>query len=343
MVQTKLAAGDTVQIMGELDTYYKIVPPKGVVLYVSSQYVKRGTEADRLLAERPEPTTRTVIEPPPATQRVQEFGVDELEGKAFKAAMDRFKAEAAKPAEERNLAELMRMFQDLPQAQERVRAAPEGDGQRHPGHDRPGPEQAGPRQTHGRGPQAWEESERQIAELKAKPPYDPPPPMYAAEGLLTVSELFPGGPTGPQRVRRARAQQPADHRLCAEHRRRREPAAVREFARGRVRQGQVRRKRAAVCDRGRPGRSDQVRQPPTPKPQPKADPTKPPAPKPAAAAAPPASPAPAAAAPQPWPAPKAGTGGHPPAPAPTATTAPASAGLPVAEPTTAPAAPGGFE
>lgn len=48
-VQTKLGEGDTVEIIGEQDEYYKIKPPAGAYLYVNKQFVTPG----KLLGENP--------------------------------------------------------------------------------------------------------------------------------------------------------------------------------------------------------------------------------------------------------------------------------------------------
>jgi SH3-like domain-containing protein len=48
-VQTKLGEGDTVEILGEQDEYYKIKPPTGAFVYVNKQFITPG----RLIGENP--------------------------------------------------------------------------------------------------------------------------------------------------------------------------------------------------------------------------------------------------------------------------------------------------
>lgn len=55
-VQTKLAEGETVDILGEQDEYYKIKPPTGAYFYVNKQFIAPG----RLLGENPTPTATTM-------------------------------------------------------------------------------------------------------------------------------------------------------------------------------------------------------------------------------------------------------------------------------------------
>ena len=58
-VLSKLAAGDDVKILGEVDEYYKIVPPDGTYFYVGKQFV----DPVRALTVNAAPTTPTAAAP----------------------------------------------------------------------------------------------------------------------------------------------------------------------------------------------------------------------------------------------------------------------------------------
>ena len=63
-VHFTLSKGDKVQMLGqELDDYYKIVPPAGAYLYVSTQYTKPLMQVPAAIVPRPEAKTETVPKP----------------------------------------------------------------------------------------------------------------------------------------------------------------------------------------------------------------------------------------------------------------------------------------
>jgi len=126
-IQTQLEEGDSVQILGEQDEYYKIAPPAGAYLYVSKQLV---TPIRPLAAgEVPEPTSqpvarhhRATTEPtetanvPPETTE-QEPVVVHAAPPVAKSDFDRTEAEfrevVKQPIEEEPLADLVAKYEKL--------------------------------------------------------------------------------------------------------------------------------------------------------------------------------------------------------------------------------------
>ncbi|MEE9211136.1 MAG: hypothetical protein V3U29_00610 [Phycisphaeraceae bacterium] len=82
-LQLKLFAGDTVQIIGEEDSFYKIVPPQGAFVYLPPGSIRRATpaefkgtrfedesEADLAAPPKPEPLPEVKLEPMPVRETV---------------------------------------------------------------------------------------------------------------------------------------------------------------------------------------------------------------------------------------------------------------------------------
>ena len=201
-IQTKLNIGDKVTIIGSKGDYYKILPPKGVYLWISSRYVKPISSTTQ-----PSPTTSTTptVTTKPTTAKAIIITTPQPEAlkKAiadFEAAEKVLKAEMKKPRESRNLTGLLAKYRAIkisadsplaPYIEARIRFL----------------------QSQIELLKDLREAERIIqdtdlkqAELAAQRermklahPTTRPARAYAAEGILLASELFPGGPIGPKR------------------------------------------------------------------------------------------------------------------------------------------------
>jgi len=140
-LQTQLNSADKVKILGEVDTWYKIVPPRRTRFFISSRYVKRvpseaaapAASADEAPAETPAAETPT---PAPEASEPAEAAVeaattapaagdastvetpaseDELTDALakFRTVEKQLIAEFAKPAAARDLPALVTKFQQL--------------------------------------------------------------------------------------------------------------------------------------------------------------------------------------------------------------------------------------
>jgi len=112
-VQGYLNANDTVTIIGATEEYYKIAPPEGAALYVNAKYVKRvmTTTSTALAATRPatQPATRPATQPAaPTPEQIMAKVVE-----AFKVAEAALMAEYAKPAAQRDLPGLVKMYEAI--------------------------------------------------------------------------------------------------------------------------------------------------------------------------------------------------------------------------------------
>ena len=197
-IQTRLNTGDRVVIVGQTaDGFYKIVPPPGVVLWVSGRYVRRVGPATTLpAATRPvavRPATMRVIVPASQIAAVGE------EGKLWDAAEKALNDELAKPREQRDMAGLLAKYQAI-----------------RPSADSPLAAYVQARTKFIQGEIELADDLRAVAKLvadvkavettlaadKGRIEVKLPPTTrrtYAAEGVLAPSGLFPGGATGPKR------------------------------------------------------------------------------------------------------------------------------------------------
>lgn len=123
--QTTLNTGAKVQILGELNEYYKIAPPEDAYLYISKQFVSlvhqatTGESVPPPAALTQSPTTRPV-EPaaesaqaapanPPAVQANDDVELD------FRRLEARVQQASAQPLEDRPIADLLKDYQQLGQ------------------------------------------------------------------------------------------------------------------------------------------------------------------------------------------------------------------------------------
>lgn len=120
--QIKLSRGQKVKLLGEeKDDYYKIAPPSGAYLWVSSQYTK---PASPVIAEAPtttmEPTTSTA-DANTAVAAVISIEAEKL--KEFYALQEKIKSERAKPIDQQNYAEIKRSLKEIVSNKEAGKAA----------------------------------------------------------------------------------------------------------------------------------------------------------------------------------------------------------------------------
>ena len=108
--QAALSKGDTVSIVGEAEEHYKIVPPKGVVVYVNAQYVKRVS------ADEPPPGPSSKPSSKPATKPADTApaGPEEMPwGEKLAAAEAALAAESAKRAGQRDWGKILALYKAI--------------------------------------------------------------------------------------------------------------------------------------------------------------------------------------------------------------------------------------
>jgi uncharacterized protein YgiM (DUF1202 family) len=106
--QVKLKRGDKVTLLGEgEDDYYKIAPPSGAYLWVSTQYTK---PARPIVAEMPPPTV-TAADANVVVATVISIEAEKL--KEFYVLQEKLKAERAKPMDQQNYAEIKKALKDI--------------------------------------------------------------------------------------------------------------------------------------------------------------------------------------------------------------------------------------
>ena len=212
-----LNEGDKVQLLGEANAdYYKIVPPKGVVFYISDQYVKTVTGAPSELAvatavkpsagaaTKPASPARvpTLVEVPSAgAVNASDLANDGSAAAAFKAAEAALFAEYKKPSDQQNLSLILEKYLAInvakdaslkPYVQARVQfLQTEIDRQR---------ALAGAAdvitKAEGDIKNGNLERDKIAVENVVKTTAQT---SFAAEGILSPSVLFPGGATSPKR------------------------------------------------------------------------------------------------------------------------------------------------
>lgn len=115
-LQLKLNRGDKVVLLGrEEGDYYKISPPAGAYLWVSTQYIR---PIESIVKVRPSGTPAAAVtapgspNAPPAT--IAAGGLTEAENlQEYYALKKRFEDERAKPAEQQNYAELKKALAEI--------------------------------------------------------------------------------------------------------------------------------------------------------------------------------------------------------------------------------------
>jgi len=132
-LQKQLNTGDKVKILGEIDTWYKIVPPEGARFFISDRYVKRlepeapaAVRTPREPANKPNDQPETTDEPTdessdktpttataPAVEALASEDVLTDALAKFRAVEQQLIAEFAKPPAERDLPGLIAKFRAL--------------------------------------------------------------------------------------------------------------------------------------------------------------------------------------------------------------------------------------
>lgn len=123
-LQKQLNTGQKVEILGEIDDWYKIVPPKGVYFHISARYVKVGqatgaaspSNASPAAAAQPPkavPSTKKLPTTLPAAQTLPVEGEPGKDLAAFRALEAQLHLEFNKPPAQRDLARLLGKFKAL--------------------------------------------------------------------------------------------------------------------------------------------------------------------------------------------------------------------------------------
>ena len=201
-IQTKLNIGDKVTIIGSKGDYYKILPPKGVYLWISSRYVRPlspttqpSPKTTTAPASTSQPTTaKAIIIPTTQPEALRKAIAD------FEAAEKALQAEMKKPRESWNLSALIAKYRAIrisadsplaPYIEARIRFLNEQM------------ELLKDLREVNRIVQDVDlkqaELEAMRERLKLAMPTTRPARTYIAEGILLASELFPGGTIGPKR------------------------------------------------------------------------------------------------------------------------------------------------
>ena len=200
-VQTRLSTGAKVAIIGEQADFYKIAPPPGAYLWMSSQFVAKADEATaaKVGATETQPAggnggeTAVVLPKPPKPPAE----VRKSAASPFEAAEAKLKSEFDKPREQRNLQQLLKDYQAIPLAADdplaplvaaRVQFLTDEVALLK---DRKEVED-----LLGEVNKLVAETRKPLIDL---PTATRPTQRYAAEGVLAASNLFKGGATGPKR------------------------------------------------------------------------------------------------------------------------------------------------
>lgn len=210
--QLRLNKGDRVDVLGEIGSYYKIVPPKGAFYWISAQFVK--TEGEPLVEEGAEPAdtvkvakvedpaaktardiARKISSPAPAAPAAAGSLAD------WKDCEKMLEAEWTKAADQRDLNGLLAKYQAIkledndylkPYVEARVKFLQDQAQLRK---DR---EDADRLARTTKADQDKFDAERRNIQIKQ--PVAASIEVYAAEGVLFPSEMFSGGPMGKKYI-----------------------------------------------------------------------------------------------------------------------------------------------
>jgi len=109
-LQLKLNKSDRVKLLGEeKDNYYKIAPPTGAYLWISSEYAKPLASAEKLpeiTMAKVEPNDTTVIIAPKVSVEAEKL-------KEYYELEKRLRAERAKPIEQQNYSDIKKAFTEM--------------------------------------------------------------------------------------------------------------------------------------------------------------------------------------------------------------------------------------
>ena len=196
--------GDAVRIIGSGGDFYKVVPPARAHFWISKKYVKRGVAAKRpgktpgktpgKATPATQPDGTAPVAPPQTAEEVDEIN------QAFRAAEKLLRSEYKKPDGRRDLPSVVAAFRAI--------KAPKGgymreqiDGivafLREVMRREADIEQA--KELLDEAAAKQKEYEMARAKVQMDAPAKAAEPRYTAEGVLTASALFAGGPSGPKR------------------------------------------------------------------------------------------------------------------------------------------------
>lgn len=196
VIQRILRRGDEVRVRGQAGDYFVIQPPKGAYFFISAEYVARAGTVEAPAPETQVPPsaeqTVTATEPPEELKKVK---------RQWDQAEEALQAEYQTPFEQRDYQKLIEQYRQIeapedhhlqPFIEARI-AFLEGEIERR-------------KELQDLESYIEEATARQqrLKELRAKIEMGPGPTTkpaveYAAKGVLTPSELFPGGAAAPKR------------------------------------------------------------------------------------------------------------------------------------------------
>ena len=119
-LQLKLNRGDKVKLLGEeKDNYYKIVPPSGAYLWISSEYVKPIAVTGVAT-----PETKVTVEPNDVTGvGAPQISVEAEKLKEYYELEKRLKAERAKPVEQQSYSDIKKALVEIANNKEAGKAS----------------------------------------------------------------------------------------------------------------------------------------------------------------------------------------------------------------------------
>lgn len=208
-LQIKLNSGDKLTLLGEQGRFYKVAPPAGTFLYISGQYVTKPDGVAYAVAPARDPAVEpvrntTTMAAPPTTTGPSRPSItsDQLkaENEALAAADQAWKDTYAQPFKNRDFRSLLAKYLDLnipaespnhsyvqakitilqSQVETAVDVARINDNLD---------------QT----TDAVRKMDQKVKDILKTPVEGPLPKTFAAEGIITPSQLFPGGATGQKR------------------------------------------------------------------------------------------------------------------------------------------------
>jgi uncharacterized protein YgiM (DUF1202 family) len=116
--QVTLTRGDKVKLLGEeKDDYYKIAPPSGAFVWVSSKYTTPVGPV-----EKQQPTT-TAVSDDTGVAHATEISVEDEKLKEYNALRERVESERAKPTDKQNYTELKKALSEIANNKEAGKAA----------------------------------------------------------------------------------------------------------------------------------------------------------------------------------------------------------------------------
>ena len=118
--QLKLNRGDTVKLLGEeKDDYYKIAPPRGAYLWVSSQYTRPAVP----IVQTPPITAEPLADANLPKKTPAEVSIEDEKLKEYYALQEQIKAEQAKPIEQQDYTDIKKRLIEIANNKDAGKAA----------------------------------------------------------------------------------------------------------------------------------------------------------------------------------------------------------------------------